>query len=71
MERELLLVILQLAKKAFAQTAAAYTRRIELANHLKSFLKIRDVKTRFVNGMLAHRCRLGGRSNGGRAISII
>src|SRR5580704_13381508 len=70
-ERELLLVILQLAEKAFAQTAAAYARRIELANHFKGFLKIRCGKARFVNGTLAHRCRFWCRSNGGRAISIV
>ena len=39
-ERELLLVIAQLPQQAFAQSAAAHARRIELANHFEGFLEV-------------------------------
>ena len=39
-ERELLLVILQLTQQAFTEVATSYAGRIELTNHLQGFMQI-------------------------------
>ena len=52
MERELVLVIAQLAEQAFAKIAAAYARRIKLANHFQGFLKIFYREVGSVDGAL-------------------
>jgi len=64
-QRELLLVIVQLAQQAFAEIAATYARRIELANHLEGFLQIGKRKTGGVDRV--RRGRRLSRSTGSSA----
>ena len=59
MERELLLVIAQLAEQAFAKIAATHTRRIKLANDFESFLEIGGGESGGINR--AWRCGVRGR----------
>jgi hypothetical protein len=71
MERELVLVIAQLAEQTLAEIAATYAGRIELANHFQGFVKIFYRET---SGLGRTWCRMdggGGRgSNSGGSVSI-
>ena len=68
--RELVLVIAQLQQKAFAQRAAAYARRVELANHFEGFLEIGRCEVGLVDGAWSDGRRFGRGSSGCRGVSV-
>jgi hypothetical protein len=55
-ERKLLLVMAQLEKQAFAESAATHARRVELANGFEGFLKIGSGEGGFVDRTRGRGC---------------